>query len=465
MPVAPRIYVLDTNVLIHDPVALFRFAEHDVFIPLMVLEELDAAKNGRSEVAQNARQASRFLDGVLGSCSAAEIRAGIPLVAPASHLEGRRPSGRLLLQTEALTVDAHDLLRVDSSDNLILKAVLGLRRETTSADVVLVSKDINVRIKARVLGIPVEDYHSDKVLDDIQLLYSGVLQLDAQGWEKLKQVAERGDGGSGELFLNLTELPPVGPNQFICVAEDDGPGWRVLPREGGRVRLAPATDYQAEDALVWGIRARNREQSLALNLLMDPQVEFVSLIGVAGTGKTLLALAAGLTQCMDTRLYREIIMTRATLPVGEDIGFLPGTEEEKMTPWMGALLDNLEVLTDIAAEDSWARNATDALLEKRIKIRSLNFMRGRTFLNRFVIIDEAQNLTAKQMKTLITRAGPGTKLVCLGNLSQIDSPYLSETTSGLTYVIDRFRNWERNGHIGLQRGERSPLADYASQNL
>jgi PhoH-like ATPase len=199
---------------------------------------------------------------------------------------------------------------------------------------------------------------------------------------------------------------------------------------------------------------------------MDPEVDLVTLLGVAGTGKTLLALAAGLQQTMEAKRYKEIIITRVTIPVGEDIGFLPGTEEEKMEPWMGALHDNLEVLnrTDTTNGD-WGREATADLLNKRIKIRSLNFMRGRTFLNRYIIIDEAQNLTSKQMKTLITRAGPGSKIVCLGNISQIDTPYLSEITSGLTYVVDRFRNWEHSGHITLMRGERSRLADYASEIL
>ena len=198
---------------------------------------------------------------------------------------------------------------------------------------------------------------------------------------------------------------------------------------------------------------------------MDPDIDMVTLLGAAGTGKTLLTLAAGLAQTLDDQLYKEIIMTRATVPVGEDIGFLPGTEEEKMAPWMGALMDNLEVLTQPTNGGKWGRGATDEFLMSKIKIKSLNFMRGRTFLNRYIIIDEAQNLTSKQMKTLITRAGPGTKVVCLGNIAQIDTPYLTETSSGLTYVVDRFKAWEHSGHVTLQRGERSRLADFASDNL
>ncbi len=224
-------------------------------------------------------------------------------------------------------------------------------------------------------------------------------------------------------------------------------------------------DYRQERHNVWGITARNREQNFALNLLMRPEVDFITILGAAGTGKTLLALAAGLAQTLDTKRYREIIMTRVTVPLGEDIGFLPGSEEEKMEPWMGALMDNLEVLTQSDEGGDWGRAATQDLVRSRIKIRSMNFMRGRTFLNRYIILDEAQNLTAKQMKALITRAGPGTKLVCLGNVAQIDTPYLTETTSGLTYVVNRFCGWEHAGHVTLKRGERSRLADYASDIL
>ena len=226
-------------------------------------------------------------------------------------------------------------------------------------------------------------------------------------------------------------------------------------------------DYASERHKVWGINARNREQNFALNLLMDPDVDFVSLLGHAGTGKPLLTLAAALTQTLDSRRYSEIIMTRQTVPVGEDIGFLPGTEEEKMGPWMGALEDNLDVLQEQATQEhgAWGRAATHDLLKSRIRIKSLNFMRGRTFLKKFLIIDEAQNLSPHQIKTLVTRAGPGSKIVCLGNIAQIDTPYLTETTSGLTYIVDRFKQWEHSGHVTLQRGERSRLADYASEIL
>jgi PhoH-like ATPase len=241
---------------------------------------------------------------------------------------------------------------------------------------------------------------------------------------------------------------------------------KVTEITGKTAVLRTLKDYGHQKHAVWGVTSRNREQNFALNLLMDPECDFITLTGTAGTGKTLMTLAAALAQVFDDRRYSEIIVTRVTVPVGEDIGFLPGTEEEKMGPWMGALDDNLEVLAKGGSSaGEWGRAATNDLVRSKIKIKSLNFMRGRTFLNKFVIIDEAQNLTPKQMKTLITRAGPGTKIVCLGNLAQIDTPYLTEGSSGLTFAVDRFKGWAHSGHVTLARGERSRLADFASEVL
>jgi PhoH-like ATPase len=257
-------------------------------------------------------------------------------------------------------------------------------------------------------------------------------------------------------------------NEFVY--QDEGvekPFYAVVAaQDDTSATLRTLTDYTHSKNAIWGITARNREQNFVLNLLMNPEIDFVTLLGQAGTGKTLLTLAAGLMQTLEHKLYTEIIMTRVTVPVGEDIGFLPGTEEEKMSPWMGALDDNLDVLNQTSEEGGeWGRAATRDLIRSRIKIKSLNFMRGRTFLNKYLIIDEAQNLTPKQMKTLITRAGPGTKVVCMGNIAQIDTPYLTEGSSGLTYVVDRFKGWPHSGHVTLQRGERSRLADHAAEVL
>ncbi len=461
-----RTYVLDTNVLIHDPSALFRFAEHRLFIPMVVLEELDATKKGMSEVARNARQASRFLDQIIGDADANAIGAGLPLEIYGTGSNGQRATGRLYLQTQPLKLDALSALASKTPDNSILETGLALKSSGLWGDVILVSKDINLRIKARVLGMPAEDYYNDKVLDDIDLLYTGAQEMPTDFWARCQNDVKCWKQDNDTYYsIPVGIVTPAIPNEFVYVAGDDELELVVVREEQDKIILRQVRDFRQARNSVWGVTARNREQNFALNLLMEPEVEFVSLVGTAGTGKTLLALAAGLAQCMEQRLYREIIITRVTIPVGEDIGFLPGTEEEKMTPWMGALMDNLEVLSESDEGGEWGRAASNDLLQHRIKVRSLNFMRGRTFLNRYVILDEAQNLTPKQMKTLITRAGPGTKVVCLGNVGQIDTPYLSETTSGLTYVVDRFKSWEHGGHVTLRRGERSRLADYASQYL
>jgi PhoH-like ATPase len=452
----------------HDPTALFRFEEHDIFIPMMVLEELDMGKKGLSEVARNARQASRFIDKIIDEKDADSIAQGLEI----TNLELKKgestfPHGRLFLQTEILSEHIPGNLPGHKADNSILSTTLSLQGKYQDREIVLVSKDINLRIKARILGIHTEDYYNDKVLDDADLLYSGVEVMADGFWEKYGKDLESWQEGPASYYrINGKPVQDCYPNQCLYSKDIENFELRVKECREDTTTLIVATDHRMERHSVWGITARNREQNFALNLLMDPEVDMVTLLGVAGTGKTLLALAAGLQQTMEEKRYREIIITRVTIPVGEDIGFLPGTEEEKMTPWMGALHDNLEVLnkTDNSNGD-WGREVTTELLSKRIKLRSLNFMRGRTFLNRYIIIDEAQNLTSKQMKTLITRAGPGSKIICLGNIGQIDTPYLTELTSGLTYVVDRFRGWDHSGHITLMRGERSRLADYASEIL
>ncbi|MEZ5447150.1 MAG: PhoH family protein [Gammaproteobacteria bacterium] len=467
-----KFYVLDTNVLMHDPTAIFRFQEHDLYIPMVVLEELDHAKKGSSEVSRNARQVSRFLDDLIGAADKNAIEQGLAIPGPQNQNGGFRgalPSGRLFLQTSSLTEDLPVPLPGNRPDNSILGTVIALQNIHKDKQICLVSKDINLRIKARVLGITAEDYYSDKVLDDVSLLYAGCEQLPHDFWDQHSEKLECWQESERTYYaIRGPIVASLYPNECLYHPENgDEEGFEAIVRriDGDRAVIERAVDYRREHNAVWGITARNREQNFALNLLMDPEVDFVSLLGTAGTGKTLLALAAGLMQTMELKRYREIIMTRVTIPVGEDIGFLPGTEEEKMTPWMGALLDNLEVLTQSEVGGEWGRQATADILQKRIKIRSLNFMRGRTFLNRYIILDEAQNLTSKQMKTLITRAGPGTKILALGNIGQIDTPYLSETTSGLTYVVDRFKGWGHGGHIILMRGERSRLADFAAESL
>ena len=461
-----RIYVLDTNVLMHDPTALFKFDEHDIFLPMQVIEELDNAKKGTSEASRNARQVSRFLNELVENAGLERLADGIPLVQPQGvQLRGRQSAGLLRFQTSHF--EAGKSFGAVIPDNAILGAILALKEQTPAEiPVVFVSKDINLRIKAAIAGIVSEDYENDRALDDFSLLYTGATELPEDFWDRHeKDLRSWSDKGRTSYEVVLREDEDWHPNQYLYLPGEDEVELRVVKVEGGKATLALVDDFRSGQHAVWGISARNREQNFALNALMDPDIDFVTLLGTAGTGKTLLALAAGLAQAMDQQRYREIIMTRATVSVGEDIGFLPGTEEEKMTPWMGALTDNLEVLTHNQEGGAWGRAATNDLLASRIKIRSMNFMRGRTFLSRYVILDEAQNLTPKQMKTLITRAGPGTKIVCLGNVEQIDTPYLTETTSGLTYAVDRFKNWPHSAHITLRRGERSRLADFASEVL
>ena len=463
-----KLFVLDTNVLMHDPMSLFRFEEHDVFLPMITLEELDGHKKGMSEVARNARQVSREMD-ALATDGSLDPDAGIPL----NKTGHKDAGGKLFFQTMLLDVQLPAGLPQGKADNQILGVVKSLReaegKKTGGRDVVLVSKDINMRVKARALGLAAEDYFNDKVLEDGDLLYTGVLQLPADFWERHGKTMESWQQG-GQTFYRIAGpmVPVLMVNQFVYLEQPGAAPLyaRVTEITGKTAVLKTLRDFTHAKNSVWGVIARNREQNFALNLLTDPECDFVSLTGTAGTGKTLMTLAAGLSQVLDDRRYTEIIVTRVTVPVGEDIGFLPGTEEEKMGPWMGALDDNLEVLAKgDGSAGEWGRAATQELVRSKIKIKSLNFMRGRTFLNKYVIIDEAQNLTPKQMKTLITRAGPGTKIVCLGNLAQIDTPYLTEGSSGLTYAVDRFKGWPHGGHVMLARGERSRLADFASEVL
>lgn len=457
-----KLFVLDTNVLLHDPSSLFRFEEHDVFLPMMTLEELDHQKKGMSEVARNARQVSRTLDALVHDSD--NLDQGVLL----SNIGNKDARGRLFFQVSAISNALPPDLPIGIADNQILAVVKSLHDKLAPKQVVLVSKDINMRLKARMLGLGAEDYFNDHVLEDSDLLYNGVLALPDNFWTRhSKDIESWQQGGTTYYRINGPLCSQFLVNQFVYF-EGSMPLYAQVREVNGKTAvLATLRDYSHAKNNVWGVVARNREQNFAMNLLLNPDCDFVTLLGQAGTGKTLMALAAGLTQVLETKRYSEIIITRVTVSVGEDIGFLPGTEEEKMLPWMGALEDNLEVLNmgDGDGGNEWGRASTMELIRSRIKVKSLNFMRGRTFLNKYLIIDEAQNLTPKQMKTLVTRAGPGTKVVCLGNIAQIDTPYLTEGSSGLTFVVDRFKGWPHSGHVTLQRGERSRLADYAGEVL
>jgi len=362
-----KLFVLDTNVLMHDPTSLFRFEEHDVYLPMYVLEELDNNKKGMTEVARNARQASRFLDSLV-STSSVNIEEGVPL----DTLGNKAALGRLYLQTQFITQDLPNTLANGKADNAILGVVMHLSKQQSHREVILVSKDINMRIKARALGMDAQDYFNDKVLEDSDLLYTGVKLLPPDFWEQHGKDMKSGSQ-NGHTFYDIK-----GPlcrdllvNEFVYQETEGATPFHAVVTEhnGDTAMLRTLTDYSHQKNAIWGITARNREQSFVLNLLMNPEIDFVTLLGQAGTGKTLLTLAAGLMQTLETKLYSEIIITRVTVPVGEDIGFLPGTEEEKMNPWMGALDDNLDVLNKSDDESGdWGRAATRDLIRSRIKV-------------------------------------------------------------------------------------------------
>jgi PhoH-like ATPase len=492
VPTKKRLYVLDTNVFIHDPSCLFRFQEHDVYITSVVFEELDNNKTGDYEKSRNARDVSRKIEQIT-SPKSVNLKEGAPLIA----FSGGRATGRLFLQMGGMTTG------IDTStkaDNQILDQVKKLVIEyKDKQEVVLVSKDTNMRIKARAEGLSVEDYHSDMVMheEDKDFLPSGVSDLPSNFWGSHETEAKK-EGAVTYYKIIGPAVKKIFVNEFVSTIEGKHFTGRVVEQKGNLAILEIPTDYMAEKNKVFGINARNTKQSFALNLLLDQNVHLVILIGVAGSGKTLMALAAGLLQTIEMERYNGIIVTRATVSIGEDIGFLPGTEEDKMGAWMGGIDDNLEVIDSVdhlsshpdkkehhssishafnnarskkykdnlpVTEAHSAKEELKKKIREKIKIKSLNYMRGRSLFKKFVIIDEAQNLTPKQMKTLITRSGPGTKMVVMGNLAQIDTPYLTEGGSGLTYLVNNFKESVVSGHLILPEGVRSILATEANERL
>lgn len=452
-----KLYILDTSVLMHDPTCLIRFAEHDLMIPFVTLEELDNNKIGTADKNRNARSAIRMIEQVVEGATAADYAGGFPL----SIIAGK-DAGRLFVRADAA---ANLLAKFDEKfDNRFLALLEELRTEQPEKQIALVSKDINLRIKAKVLGFTAEDYKSDRVLEDSDLLWRGYREV-GENFIEDHLCPKTGSAWTEEGFAHYILKQPkelLLDNEFLVFP--DGTLFQAYETTPKAVKIRMRVNHIHTP--IWGVRGRNEEQSMALNLLMDPTIDFVTLLGPAGTGKTMLTLAAGLEQVLEGKTVGEIIFTRATVSLGDEIGFLPGSEEEKMLPWLGAMEDNLDVLTGNGAGGSdWKHAATRDLIMSKIKVKSISFMRGRTFHSKFVIIDEAQNLTAKQMKALITRAGDGTKIVCLGNLSQIDTPYLSESNSGLAYAAERFKGWAHYGHIILEKGERSRLANYANDVL
>ncbi len=462
----PKVFVLDTNVYIHDPNALFNFTNHDIYVPMAVLRELDKQKSNfkRPENARNARQISRYFDELLKGADPKDVEKGLSLSLIQTHYgkNASEKTGKLFFEISS----AGSLISTDYTDGTIINYASELQKTLTEkVEVVFVTQDINARITALICGIQTEEYKSGKALDDIDLLYNGMYQLPAGFWDIIE--IERNAKSEGISYWDIKS--PLArnwyPNQFLYLVKEDATEEYIVEKiDGDNASIRTVIDYRKMKNGVWGLHPLNKEQNFALNALMNPSIDFVSLAGKAGSGKTLLALAAALTQVAETKTYSEILITKEAMPIGEDLGFFPGTEEQKMAPWMMAFTDNMDFLCSGMGDGAMKQSATD-LMKRYIKMRAIGPMQGRTFHKKFVIIDESQNLTPKQMLDLTTRAGPGTKFVCLGNIKQIATPYLTGEASGLTSVVEAFKPWERSAHVTLVAGERSPLAEFASNNL
>ncbi len=457
-PQARRImYVLDTNVLIHDPNALLNFEEHDVILPMTVLEELDSLKSGKQTVAADCRQAIRNIDKLLGDASPKDIEKGVPIV----RGEKAEPLGTLSILMTTGKIDTHSLPE-HLNDNKIINSLAELQARYKSRDIILVSKDINMRLKARGFGVEAQDYHNDQLLDDIDLLPKGYHHFPGSFWDRIEKVETvQREAVTEHILKRENELTKLHINEFVI--DEMGFLGRVVDLDDDTIVLQDLHRQDLMEEEVWGLVPRDIYQAMALHLLLDPDVHLVNLTGSAGSGKTILALAACIEMTVASKLYKRIIATRSTQGLDEDIGFLPGTEAEKMEPWLGAIVDNLEALHE---DDENMTASVDYILSKvPLHFKSMNYIRGRSFQHSLIIIDESQNLTPHQIKTMITRAGNGSKVICLGNLAQIDTPYLSALSSGLTYMTERFKTFRHGGHIHLQGVPRSVLAEFAEANL
>ena len=451
---SPIYYILDTNVLIHDPQALLNFEEHHVALPMTVLEELDKLKVGKNGVAAECRQAIRLIDKLLGEASPDQIEVGVPIVRGKNAAKG-------MLSILVDHYDVNPILPSGVNDNKIINLALDLQSKTENK-VVLVTKDINMRLKARAIGLNSEDYSTDQLVDDVDLLSNGFHNVTGSFWDKVDKVETRPDRNGAWHTVKLIEpFAGLSVNEFILDDEDKVFWAKAVDGKHLLIQELRKDLLMAQEA--WGLTPRDIYQALALKGLLDPNIHLVNLAGSAGSGKTILALAAAIEQTMSTKLYDKIIVTRSVQGLDQDIGFLPGTEAEKMEPWMGAFVDNLEALH---AGDESTKGSIEYILDRiPLQFKSMNFMRGRSFQQSLIIIDECQNLTPHQMKTLITRAGNGSKVICLGNLAQIDTPYLSATSSGLTYLTECFKSFEYGTHLTLQGVPRSILAEYAEANM
>lgn len=450
-----KLFILDTNVLLHEPLAIYSFKEHDVLIPMTVLEELDNIKDRNKDVSRDARVAIRALEDVFRDATPDQITQGVPLAGEAS--------GNICIFSDHHLPQDAEVFTDKEADNRIINAALYLQKHELKRQVVLVTKDINMRLKAKGAGLAhVEDYRSDQLIDDIRLLAKGFQVVPGSFWEWVGECESETHGRDTIHVIDANLLEGVHVNQYL-VDEENFFAARVLSHDGNKIRIKDLGRERLMSRKAWGVHPKNVYQGMALDALLDPHIDLVILTGPAGCGKTLLAMAAALELVIEKGIYEKVIVTRNTPEIAESIGFLPGTEEEKMMPWLAAVTDTLEVLHK---QDENMSGSLSYIMEKaNIQFKSVNFMRGRSIQNTFVLLDECQNLTASQIKTIITRCGEGTKIVCSGNLAQIDSNYLSPVTSGLTYIVERFKDFDGSANIFLNGVVRSRLASFAEENL
>ena len=456
------IYVLDTNILLHEPFAFLSFKEHDVVVPMTVLEELDSIKDRKKDVSRDARVAIRALEDVLADSTPEQIIAGVPLATSLGSQE-QAPSGTLSIINDYSLEQNTSTLSFNENDNRIINAAIYIQHQHANRKVVLVTKDINMRLKAKGAGMAhVEDYRTDQLIDDVRFLTKGYHKFDGDFWQHVKECESETEGRNTTHYVKRDVLPATYMNEYLLDEGEHFAG-KVTGWDDDQLAIQDISRERLMSKSAWGISPKNIYQGMAMDALLDPTIDLVILTGPAGCGKTLLALATALEQVIERGLYDKVIVTRSTPEIAESIGFLPGTEEEKMAPWLAAITDSLEVLHK---QDESMSGSMNYIMDKaNIQFKSVNFMRGRSIQNAFVLLDECQNLTASQLKTIITRCGEGTKLVCSGNLAQIDSNYLTAVTSGLTYIVERFKDFPGSSTINLNGVVRSLLASFAEENL
>lgn len=452
-----KAYVIDTNVLIHDPNAILNFDEHQVVIPMTVLEELDKLKNGHKSIAADCRSAIRLIDRVIGNSPAEQVAQGVPI-----PRDGKETRGFLSILMNRSGEPAEACLPNENNDNKIINRIMQMQLENPDTRYVLVTKDINMRLKARGCNLQAEDYHNDQLISDIRQLTTGYHIFSGSFWDRVKHVdtVQRDNGTFHSVARDVFETP-LYVNQYVLDEQDFVARIEDVTEDSVLLRHIKRESLMHLNA--WGLKPRNIFQAMALHALMDPDIHLVNLTGPAGSGKTILALAAAIELTVARKLYNKIIVTRSTPPLAEEQGFLPGTEEEKMDPWLGAITDNIEALH---LQDESPSGSIEYVKQKaNIQFKALNYIRGRSFQKSMILIDECQNLTPHQMKAIITRAGEGSKVVCLGNLAQIDTPYLSPISSGLTYMTERFKGFRHGTSLRLHGIPRSLLAEYAEAHL